>query len=303
MLLNAYMKKIDIKNVDLKLLTIFLTIYQECSVSGAAAKLDVGQSLISHSLERLRKYFDDPLFVRSGKSITATERAIELAPAVESIVSQLKQLAEKQSFDPTNSATRFVMAANDYERRIIALPTFNTMAKVAPNASLVLSNTSEKMTTPLRNRDWDVVISPQEPPNTGDFYSKGLFKDRFVCFYDKTQISEEEIHHQYTEQRHAIVRFQSDPVSIIDQSLIRHGAKRKIQLIVPSFEALPGFIKGSRLIATLPSRLKNSVFSGFAFTELPFHVSQLEFKLIWHKTTHQSPEHVWFRRLITESIE
>lgn len=164
------MKNIDIKNVDLKLLTVFLTVYHERSVSEAAVKLDVGQSLISHSLQRLRKYFCDPLFVRAGKSIRATERAIEIAPVVESIVTQLTQLSEKQSFTPINSTTRFVMAANDYERRIVALPTFNRLAQVAPNVSLVLSNTSEKMATPLRKRDWDVVISPQEPPNTGDFY-------------------------------------------------------------------------------------------------------------------------------------
>lgn len=296
------MKNFDIKNIDLKLLMVFLTVYYERSVSGAADKLDMGQSLVSHSLDRLRKYFDDPLFVRAGRNIAPTNRAIEIAPEIESIVLRLKSLSKRPSFTPSELTAYFVIAANDYERRRIMPAAFRNVTNTAPNVSLILLNTSNKMVEPLRNREWDLVISPQAPPNTGDFHSRDLFTDRFVCFYDKSQISADEIADGYTNLDHAIVRFQGDPVSTIDLALERLGQKRKVKLTAPSFEALPDFMAGTRLIATLPSQLRESIFSSFAHTEVPFQIAPLQFRLIWHKATHQSPEHIWFRRLIVESM-
>ena len=64
---------------DLNLVRVFLTVYQARSVSRAAVLLNVGQPAVSASLVRLRKRFDDPLFVRMGRIMVATDRAEKLA--------------------------------------------------------------------------------------------------------------------------------------------------------------------------------------------------------------------------------
>ncbi|WP_277869670.1 MULTISPECIES: LysR family transcriptional regulator [unclassified Shewanella] len=51
-----------------------MTVLEENSVSKAAERLGVTQSAVSHTLDKLRVTFDDPLFVRSGLSIDATRR-------------------------------------------------------------------------------------------------------------------------------------------------------------------------------------------------------------------------------------
>lgn len=83
------MNRNDLRRVDLNLLIVFETLMHERSVTRAAEKLFLGQPAISAALSRLRTLFDDPLFVRTGRSMEPTARAQEifahLSPALDSI--------------------------------------------------------------------------------------------------------------------------------------------------------------------------------------------------------------------------
>lgn len=68
-----------LSSFDLNLVRVFLTVYKARSVSRAAVLLNVGQPAVSASLVRLRKRFGDPLFVRMGRGIVATDKAEKLA--------------------------------------------------------------------------------------------------------------------------------------------------------------------------------------------------------------------------------
>jgi len=57
------MSKIDCLGLDGKTLRTFLTVFEEMSVSRAAARLGVSQSAVSQTLDKLRTIFDDPLFL------------------------------------------------------------------------------------------------------------------------------------------------------------------------------------------------------------------------------------------------
>ena len=66
------MKTIDCASLDGHLLNTFLVILEESSVSGAAVRLGLQQSTVSHALGRLRAIYYDPLFVRSGQNMMPT---------------------------------------------------------------------------------------------------------------------------------------------------------------------------------------------------------------------------------------
>lgn len=68
--------------VDLNLLVVFMTVFQQMSVSRAAMLLSVGQPAVSNSLVRLRERFNDQLFIRSGRGVRPTRRAVEIADAL-----------------------------------------------------------------------------------------------------------------------------------------------------------------------------------------------------------------------------
>lgn len=66
-------------DVDLNLMVTFLVLYRERSVSRAAILMKVGQPAVSGSLARLRSHFDDPLFLRTGRGVRPTGKAVEIA--------------------------------------------------------------------------------------------------------------------------------------------------------------------------------------------------------------------------------
>lgn len=74
------MKAVDIESFDLNLLRVFEALYQEGSATRAAVRLNLGQSAVSAALGRLRAMYGDPLFTRTGRGLTATQRAHELSP-------------------------------------------------------------------------------------------------------------------------------------------------------------------------------------------------------------------------------
>ncbi len=108
------MNRNDLRRVDLNLLIVFETLMHERSVTRAAEKLFLGQPAISAALSRLRSLFDDPLFVRTGRSMEPTARAEEifglLSPALDSISTAVSRAAE---FDPATSTQVFRIGLSD----------------------------------------------------------------------------------------------------------------------------------------------------------------------------------------------
>ncbi|WP_281439151.1 LysR family transcriptional regulator [Pseudomonas moorei] len=83
------MKRNDLRNIDLNLLVVFEALIQERNVTRAAHRLALGQPAVSNALSRLRCLFNDPLFMRSGRMMEPTPRALWaaqiLGPALDSV--------------------------------------------------------------------------------------------------------------------------------------------------------------------------------------------------------------------------
>ncbi|MCU1760182.1 LysR family transcriptional regulator [Pseudomonas sp. 14P_8.1_Bac3] len=77
-------------DVDLNLMVTFLVLYRELSVTRAATLMKVGQPAVSGSLARLRTHFDDPLFLRTGRGVRPTNKAIEIAESLLPALSRIE---------------------------------------------------------------------------------------------------------------------------------------------------------------------------------------------------------------------
>src|SRR5260370_34050602 len=78
--------KNDIRKLDGSLLLVFRELSRTRRTTEAARRLGVTQSTVSHALARLRDLFDDPLFVRRPHGLEPTQRALELAPRIDSLI-------------------------------------------------------------------------------------------------------------------------------------------------------------------------------------------------------------------------
>ena len=79
----------------------------------------VTQSAVSHTLDKLRTSFDDPLFVWEGRGIESTARARALQASVESVLDDLESHADHLDFDPLVDQMEFAVAANDFPIQFI----------------------------------------------------------------------------------------------------------------------------------------------------------------------------------------
>src|SRR5687768_11913255 len=96
------------RKIDLNLLLAFSVLMEERNVSRAAERLLVGQPGLSAALNRLREALDDELFVRVGRGLEPTPRALEIAPAIDAALGSIAEaLRPPDAFDPLDYEGEF----------------------------------------------------------------------------------------------------------------------------------------------------------------------------------------------------
>src|SRR5262245_12663570 len=98
-LMNRGMR-MDPGRIDLNLLGVLDVIYEERNLVRAGLRLHLSQSAVSHALARLRETLGDELFVRTGKGLEPTARALLLAPQLREALARIQQSLGVQPFDP-----------------------------------------------------------------------------------------------------------------------------------------------------------------------------------------------------------
>src|SRR6185295_3596242 len=90
--------------LDLNLLLVFEAMLLHQNVTAAAAHNGLTQSAMSNALGRLRRHYDDPLFVNTRSGMLPTPRALELAQPLRQALGLVRASTEKtRAFDPTQS--------------------------------------------------------------------------------------------------------------------------------------------------------------------------------------------------------
>ena len=103
------MSKSDYYGIDGHTLKTFLTVLEEGAVTKAAGKIGVTQSAVSHTLDKLRVIFEDPLFVRDGRGIAPSAKALSLREPIEDILRGIESLSQQGGFDPTRDQVEFTI--------------------------------------------------------------------------------------------------------------------------------------------------------------------------------------------------
>ena len=131
--------------------------------------LDVNQSSVSHGLDNLRDIFDDPLFIKSGRGITPTERAIALAPKVRSTLASMESLVKSSTYDPADDDRAITLAGNVDALSELFLLFRDRVFKSAPNVkiNLIESGTRLNVERLLDLRQADVAIAARIPFHSG----------------------------------------------------------------------------------------------------------------------------------------
>jgi DNA-binding transcriptional LysR family regulator len=294
------MKEIDYLDIDGRILRLFLMVYEEGSVTKAAKRLDVTQSAVSHGLEKLRDIVGDPLFVRAGRGITSTHVADELVESVRDILRDLRSLSEQKGFELKTVTGQFVIAANDVMWPLMLKDLYFELENKLPDLDLRIIQSGVDAAALLKDGQCDLVLTPLLPESS-EFKQQKIFEDEFLCFYDSEVTAAPKTLTDYLTRRHARIVFSSVETNPIDQMLAVQGYHRRVALQVPSFSGLPGLMKGTDLIAVLPSSIRNSIMHEFKTAPSPLPIDSMVFYQIWHKRDDDRPVHQWMRTFLRQT--
>ena len=298
------MQQTDYLALDGHLLRLFVLVHETGSVSRAAERLGINQSSVSHALERLRRLVGDPLFVRSGRGITPTARADALLEQARLLLTELERFVEPKTYNPDADRSTFVVAANDYEVETILRPLRRVLRQEAPNVTLQVlrTHTRGEWAALLRENGADLVLAPTLQSNESDLVQQTLFEDHHVCFFDPGLRVAPDSLDAYCAAPHAVMlpgRFQPTEV---DRRLETLGRRRHIAIAAPSFAMLAALISGTDIVATMPSRLGRTLFSGFDGITPPVETFPFSIAQIWHCRNSVSPRHRWLREKVRGCI-
>ncbi len=288
------MSKFDHLDLDGHLLQLLLAVVEAGSVTGAAQRLGVTQSAVSHLLDKLRAITGDPLFVKSGRGIVATARAEELAAEARGLLRQLQHFAHSGVFDPARWQATITIAANDFQRDLLLPALAARLRQQAPGVALRIIPSAIPRLEMLRNDECQLVISPR-PPDGADIVQKRLFEDQYRVFYDAAVRSAPQTEADYLAAEHATVVYEPRRSLDLDQHLAARGLQRRFTVMVPSFSALPAFVRGTPLLATVPGLLGRHTLAGLASCVPPVTCPTLPMYLIWHARYQQDAAHRWLR--------
>ena len=171
----------NLSNIDLNLLVYFSVLLREGNVTKAAEHLGLSQPAMSNGLRRLRKVFNDPLLVRTSNGMMPTDKAKELQPLVQKVLSQIELFVQPTiEFEPTNSKRLFRVMASDYAETTL-LPRVRTrMAEEAPDTALDILTPSDVTFQDIELGNVDLVINrfDQLPQS---LHLSVLWADNFSC--------------------------------------------------------------------------------------------------------------------------
>ena len=288
------MRKFDYSDLDGHLLQLLVAVVEVGTITGAAQRLGVTQSAVSHQLDKLRLITGDALFVKSGRGVVATAHALALATQARELLGSLSRFAMSGEFMPERWQTTFTIAANDFQRDVLLPPLLRRLRDQAPGVMLRVIPSDVPRLDMLRHEHCQLVISPR-PPDGSDIMQKRLFEDSYRVFFDPAQRTAPQTKEAYLEAQHITVLYEPRRALDLDQWMEARGIVRQFRVTVPGFAGLPAFIWGSDLLATAPGLLHSHLMRGLSCADVPLSCPNMPMYMIWHRRHQHDPAHRWLR--------
>jgi DNA-binding transcriptional LysR family regulator len=317
------MSEVKLQHLDLHLLRVFLALFEEQSVTRAAARLNITPSAISHSLSRLRIFFDDDLFVRRAFGMQPTARATDIGPRVRSAMLQLEQAIRPSRFDPAESTRRFVLSLPPYICRLLLPPLMNRFCVEAPGAEIRVRPRSRTLAEDFDAGQVDLAILPMD--RVGDEYSsEPIFMDEWVWAIPKDHpfaqgtLTIEKLagisHLVVSGRREAMLESGATDITglhpmndsgALEAALSAKKLDRKVSLNVPDSMTALAVAAQCGHATMVPRRLVEEMadFYGLRLFPPPYPAPKIQTIMAWRHESDTEPGAIWFRELVRRAAD
>lgn len=294
-----------LRHADLNLLLPLNALLEQRHVTRAAQAVGIGQPAMSAALARLRRLFDDPLLVRSGRVLELTPMGQALLEPVHTALTSLEQLfATKPRFDPAVDSRTFTVVASDYVTLVLLRPLLELLYREAPGVVVNVVPVDGATAAQLGRSQVDLVIMPRELPGTGmaGFPHRALFSDRYVPVVWSQNRDVGDVLDRAAMERLPYIRYNAvvGGPAHIDVALSALGIEPKVALSTLSFTLVPSLLPGTSLFAFVHERLvaASHLRRDLKILQTPVSLPPLVETMYWHPVLHGDPAHQWLRECV-----
>lgn len=293
-----------LKRCDLNLFLVFDTIYTERNLTQAAKSLSITQPAVSNALSRLRKLFNDELFVRSARGMQPTPVADSIAQNISEALNLLKSsILEREEFEPASSERSFRFSMTDLAEAVVLPKLIPFFEESAPNVALQSYYVKRQELVRSLSRgeiDFAVDVPVVEDPQLSH---QTLLSDDYVCVLrrDHPALAKEFTLETFLELQHIHVSSRRKGLGQIDLALLKYDAERRIKLRVQHYRVAAAIVNSTDLALSLPRFLASRY--DLVTLALPFQVPQLDFHLYWHRQSESDGAHRWLREALLEMFK
>lgn len=301
------MKEFNWKGVDLNLLVAFQALFQTNSVSVAAEQCYVSQSAMSHTLQRMRTLFDDPLFERVGASMQPTQHAQEIAPVIDQLLGSIKNdLLVKKHFTPQSFTGVWKIGLTDYAEQLFAPVLYDAIKRYSPNCQVSFFNVNRSNYVDIAESEaLDIVIGSIDNLNRR-FLSELLYTEQHLCLFDPHCVNAEGSMsiEEFVAIEHALVSADGRLQTQVDKLLHKLGYSRRVGVASRNFLTIRRLLLGRELLCIVPKRFAEmEIYSqDLKAIACPIDIADFDIRLLFFKANQYEEKNAWIRQIVIEAV-
>ncbi len=294
-----------VNKLDLNQLALLDALLSTASVSQTATKIHLSQPAVSAALAKLRRYFGDALLVPHGRNLTLTPFAHTLVEPVRDLLLQVQALTRRRpEIEASRIERKITIVASDYIQSIMLTALFERAESEAPGLRFEVRSISGYLSDELEQGDVDLVVSLASAVSARH-PSEIVFRDTFSClaWTGNDRIKQRLSRAQYLAMGHVAVLLGRGRVPTLDQlALDELGLKRRVEVHIPSFTTMPGYLVGTHRIGTLQTHLAHTLAKQWPVRVFPcpIPITPIVTAVQWHRYQSLDPAITWTRGVLKE---
>jgi DNA-binding transcriptional LysR family regulator len=296
----------NLRQLDLNLLLVFDALMQEQNLSRAALRLHLSQSTVSNALARLRQQLGEPLFQRTARGMVPTPHAHTLYGPVRQALHLLRIGLGPQAAIDLDAELTFRVSMNDYAQAVFLPALLARIHAVAPRVVLsVQLDDADTLARRLKNGELDLALDYLHFDDEDLLYQplreQALAviarRDHPLCNGDLSL-------ELYQDCNHVSVHSRAGRGSPLEIVLGSAKVRRKVQLYVPHYLAIPAIVAQSDMLGTVPLQLAEHFAQQYALQifPMPMEMPAVQVSLIWHKQQDMAVGLRWLKEQIVAAF-
>jgi len=290
---------VRLNKLDLNLFIVFEALYREGGVTKVAVLLNITQPAVSNALSRLRKMFNDPLFVRTPNGMQPT-------PVADSMIADVRQallllsnsMAGAQQFEPLRSEKVFTIGMTDLSQVLVLPKLLEQLTDAAPGVTINSYYVErERATDELKAGTMDLLIDALLVNAKALEHQQLAAFPYVVAMREGHNLVQQPVNQEdYLSARHVHVSSRRRGRGQVDSALHAIGEQRQVALKVDNYMVAAQVASQTDMLWTAPAPLTRL----FALQTQPLSigVAPLPLHLFWSKSSTNDPANRWMRDLL-----